>query len=122
MSDNKSPLPHSKLGSDDHKDVDRLGEKLREAQARRETKTRRVQGQSDGGASSKGLGIALRIGIELVVAVMIGIAVGWFVDRWLGTKPWGMVVFFFFGTVAGFLNVIRTAGTLNQPTDKDTDN
>ncbi len=28
-------------------------------------------------------------------------------DKWLGTRPWGMVVFFFLGVAAGMLNVYR---------------
>jgi len=28
-------------------------------------------------------------------------------DRWLGTRPWGMIVMFFLGTAAGMLNVWR---------------
>jgi ATP synthase protein I len=54
-----------------------------------------------------GLGFALRIGIELVAALAIGVGIGFLLDRWLGTGPWLMVVFFFLGSAAGFLNVYR---------------
>jgi ATP synthase protein I len=54
-----------------------------------------------------GLGFALRIGIELVAALAIGVGIGFLLDRWLGTVPWLMVVFFFLGSAAGFLNVYR---------------
>jgi ATP synthase protein I len=53
------------------------------------------------------LGLAWRIGLELVVAIVVGTGIGWAIDTWLGTKPWGMIVMFFLGTAAGMLNVWR---------------
>jgi ATP synthase protein I len=32
---------------------------------------------------------------------------GWAIDRWLGTRPWVMLVMFFLGVAAGMLNVYR---------------
>ena len=55
------------------------------------------------------LGLAFRIGVELVSAVAIGLAIGWLLDRWLDTKPWLMLVFIFMGGAAGILNVYRMA-------------
>jgi ATP synthase protein I len=54
-----------------------------------------------------GLALAWRVGVELVVAVVVGTALGWAFDRWLGTAPWGMIVMFFLGVAAGMLNVWR---------------
>ena len=65
------------------------------------------------------LGIAMRIGLELVVGVVVGAGLGLFLDRWLGTAPWLMILFFFFGTAAGFMNVIRNAGPAGPGPDKD---
>jgi ATP synthase protein I len=76
--------------------------------ARRE-RQRSASGISQGGSgvSQSALGLALRIGVELVVAVIVATAIGWAFDRWLGTRPWGMIVFFFLGVAAGMLNVWR---------------
>jgi ATP synthase protein I len=30
---------------------------------------------------------------------------GYFLDKWLGTKPWGLLFFLIFGIAAGFKNV-----------------
>lgn len=57
--------------------------------------------------SRSALGLALRIGLELVVAVVVATAIGWAFDNWLGTRPWGMIVFFFLGVGAGMVNVWR---------------
>ena len=53
------------------------------------------------------LAFAWRIGIELVVAIAVGTGLGWAIDRWFGTKPWGMIVMFFLGVAAGMMNVWR---------------
>ncbi len=59
-----------------------------------------------------GAGAMLRIGIEMVSAVAVGVGIGWLLDLWLGTKPWLMVVFFFMGAAAGILGVYRATGRL----------
>jgi ATP synthase protein I len=82
----------------------RLGEEIERAQAQRVPKEP-IAG--DRAALQGGLGVGLRIGIELVVAVVVATGLGWAIDRWLGTRPWGMIVLFFLGVAAGMLNVYR---------------
>jgi ATP synthase protein I len=55
------------------------------------------------------LAVGLRIGLELVVAVLVGVALGRAFDKWLGTEPWGLIIFVFLGFAAGLLNVFRIA-------------
>jgi len=50
---------------------------------------------------------ALRVGTELLAATMLGSGIGFFLDAWLGTRPWFLLLFFLFGTFAGFLNLYR---------------
>lgn len=54
-----------------------------------------------------GLGFGLKIGVELVAALAVGVGIGLLLDRWLDTAPLFLVVFFFMGSAAGFLNVYR---------------
>ena len=49
------------------------------------------------------------IGIEMGAALVVGMAIGWFLDRSFGTKPWCLVIFTAFGIVAGFRNMIVAA-------------
>ena len=51
-----------------------------------------------------------RLSSELVAGVLVGAALGWLIDRWLGSLPWGMFVFALLGFTAGVLNVMRSAG------------
>jgi ATP synthase protein I len=82
----------------------RLGEEIDKARAGR---VRRQPQVADRSTLQQGLGLGFRIGIELVVAVVVATAIGWAIDRWLGTRPWGMIVLFFMGVAAGMLNVYR---------------
>jgi ATP synthase protein I len=82
----------------------RLGERLDRARSRRGDEP---AASPDRSALQQGVGVGLRIGIELVVAVVVATALGWAIDRWLGTRPWGTIVLFFLGVGAGMLNVYR---------------
>jgi ATP synthase protein I len=82
-----------------------LDARLRAVQER--VDTRANGGKKGNGQPMSGLGLAFRVGIELVSALAVGVGIGWLLDRWLGTKPWLMVVFFFLGSAAGVLNVWR---------------
>jgi ATP synthase protein I len=53
------------------------------------------------------LGFAVRIGVDIVAALIVGVGMGLLLDHWLGTKPWMLIVFFILGAAAGMLNVFR---------------
>lgn len=52
-------------------------------------------------------GIGMRVGVELVSALVVAVAIGWALDRWLGTRPILLAVFVLLGGAAGVLNVWR---------------
>ena len=86
----------------------RLGARLDRARAKRGGEGAAgpddAAGQGDG---QQGAGLGLRIGVEFVVAVVVATGLGWALDRWLGTRPWGTIVLFFLGVAAGMLSVYR---------------
>ena len=45
------------------------------------------------------------LGVEMLVAVLIGTFGGLLLDRWLHTKPWLLLVGFVLGSAAGFKNI-----------------
>lgn len=61
-----------------------------------------------------GQGMALRLATEFVAGILVGGAIGWFFDGWLGTSPWGLIVFLLAGFAAGVLNALRTAGVVAE--------
>ena len=60
------------------------------------------------------MGSAFKLGTELVAAVGVGTIIGFILDSWFGTKPWLIIIFFFLGSAAGILNVIRTANRIQK--------
>ena len=60
------------------------------------------------------MGNAFKLGTELVAAVGVGTIIGFILDNWFGTKPWLIIIFFFIGSAAGILNVIRTAKNMQK--------
>lgn len=93
---------------DDHAEppLSDLDRRLEAAQARR--RKGNAEGRSDG------MGAGMRIAIDLVAAVAVGTGLGIALDRWLGTSPWLLLLFFLLGSAAGVLNVIRTAHELER--------
>lgn len=83
----------------------RLGEKIDRAQ--QERLRQQMSGRS--GAPPGGLGLGMRMATELAAALLVGLAIGWVVDRFFGTRPWGLIVFLFLGMAAGMVNVFRAA-------------
>ena len=59
--------------------------------------------------NSSFIGSAFKLGAELVSAVLVGTIIGFILDTWFDTKPWLIILFFFLGSAAGILNVIKTA-------------
>jgi len=80
-------------------DLARLGARLDEAKARLVPDPKRV--------AAAALGSGFRLGLELVSGVLVGAFVGWWLDRWLHTSPAMLLVCFFLGLAAGFLNLMR---------------
>jgi ATP synthase protein I len=60
------------------------------------------------------MGNAFKLGTELVAAVAVGTIIGFILDSWFDTKPWLIIIFFFLGSAAGMLNVIRTANRMQK--------
>ena len=99
--------------AEEHKppSLEDLDARLRAARSREEVAVGR--GPSERTPSS-GLGVAMRLAVEMVAGVAVGVGIGWALDRWLGTAPWLMVVFLLLGGAAGVMNAYRAARGLDQ--------
>ena len=65
-------------------------------------------GKNGGSEPTKlNFGGGLTVGIELVAGVVVGAALGYLLDYWLGTRPFLTILMFLLGTAAGMLNAWR---------------
>ncbi len=49
------------------------------------------------------------VGIHLVAATFVGFAIGHYLDKFLGTRPWLTLIFLFLGIGAGFREIFKYA-------------
>jgi ATP synthase protein I len=83
-----------------------LGDQLGQHRPREPSESRR----SPPVANASGYARGFRLSSELVAGVLVGAAIGWALDKLLGIRPWGLIVFLLLGFAAGVVNVIRAAG------------
>ncbi len=57
------------------------------------------------------LGVGVRVGVELVSALVVAVGFGWLLDRWLHTLPLFLILSVLLGGAAGIANVWRLLGT-----------
>ncbi len=54
-----------------------------------------------------GASFGFKISTEIIAALVVGVGIGLIVDNYFNSKPIGLIIFFIFGALAGFLNVYR---------------
>jgi len=57
------------------------------------------------------------VGFAMALATVIGLAGGYYLDRWLGTKPWLLLLGLGFGIAAGFVIFFRSVNRANRELD-----
>lgn len=65
---------------------------------------------------ASGMGMAFAIASHLVAGIGVGALIGYWLDQWLDTSPWLLIVFFFLGSAAGMLNVYRSVSGMGMAT------
>lgn len=53
----------------------------------------------------RSLGFLSSLGISMVAASFIGLFIGYYLDKWLGTSPWMTLIWLGFGIASGFRNI-----------------
>src|SRR5262245_41164478 len=92
-----------------------LDQRLSEIRGSRKSGTGQPgDGRGDEAARASAMAVGFRLSSELVAGVIVGAAIGWGFDRLLSTSPFGLIVFFLLGFVAGVVNVVRSAGVASR--------
>ncbi len=47
------------------------------------------------------------LGLMLPSSIAVGLFLGYYLDKFFGTRPWLLLVFFILGIVSGFYSLIR---------------
>ena len=68
----------------------------------------------DNNGNNSSMGSAFKLSTDLVAHVAVGTIIGFILDNWFDTKPWLIIIFFFLGSAAGILNVIKTAKKMQE--------
>jgi ATP synthase protein I len=85
-------------------------DRLRQA---RQKEDERVTRETAEMPEKPGAGAAMRIAVEMISALLVTGGIGWFLDDWLGTRPWVMLAMLLIGCGVGLRNTYRTAMRLN---------
>jgi ATP synthase protein I len=59
------------------------------------------------------------LGLEMGLSVAVGAGIGYYLDKWLKTEPWLLIIFLVFGVIAGFRSLYRALKRLQQEDRED---
>jgi ATP synthase protein I len=91
-----------------------LDRRLSEVRGSRKIGTDQPGASEDGAAKASAMARGFRLSSELIAGVVVGAAIGWGIDRLLSTSPFGFIVFFLLGFIAGLVNLVRSAGAMSR--------
>ncbi len=60
----------------------------------------------------------LTVGIMFPASIAVGFAIGYFLDRFLKTSPYLLILFTLYGVAAGFINLIKVSKHNGTPPKK----
>ena len=83
--------------------IDALDERLKAAKEREEERNR----GSGSGHADANYRLGSKVLSELVGGIGGGALIGWVIDHFAGTRPWGLLVMLFLGIIVAFRNIIR---------------
>lgn len=96
------------MNDDQQKQSDNLPPPLKEAPKFKWLK------KAFGDYETKMMGQASAVGLTFVVSIVIGLALGWWLDKKLGSAPWLLLIGLLLGIVAGFHNLFRFSARLDR--------
>lgn len=116
MSD--SPGEQEKAGVDGDRRIKALDERLEQLETREAVRT----GQGKSAEADPNYRLGNRVIADLIGGIAGGALVGWVIDRFFDTGPWGFMIFLALGIVVAFRNIFRLAnGAAITPRDDGED-
>ena len=96
------PSDREPIGEDAR--IDALDQRLKAAREREEERNKpQVQG------ADANYRMGNRVLADLIGGIGGGALIGWVIDRFAGTAPWGLLVMMFLGIIVAFRNIFRMA-------------
>ena len=87
-----------------------LDQRLSEFRGSRKAETDQTGTEDgDGAARASAMARGFQLSSELIAGVVVGALIGWGFDKLLSTSPFGLIVFFLLGFVAGVVSVVRSS-------------
>lgn len=74
-----------------------------------------------GGGEAHALAQASAVGMTFAVAIVLGLAAGWWLDKKLGTAPWCLLGGLLVGILAGFKNLFTLSDRMEKMSKKSAD-
>ena len=105
--DSNQKIPSKSQSAKD--DLAHLSAKLEAEKQARMPKPQKKQG---------GKALGMRIATDFIAGILFGIFSGYYLDKWLDSQPWGLIVM----TILGFAGGIRNAMRTSEEFDKKMDN
>lgn len=66
------------------------------------------------------MGRAMRLIVDLMAGVIMGVGAGYFMDKWLTTQPLFMIIGLLLGMAAGVKNMLRSAELIDKKLTEQT--
>jgi len=91
------------LADDRQNGPDDLADRIARAKAVQDREDEKLPG------TGKGYKQGSRVLAELIGAPIGGVVIGWGLDRWFGTSPWGLLILLVLSVVVAFRNIFKIA-------------
>lgn len=101
----------------DRRRVDELDARLKAVRAAAPKPA--AEGGQGSGMSHRQTAVAYRVLVDMIAGLLVGAFLGYWLDRWLGWAPWGLVTLLVLGFVAGANNAWRAIRVYSAGEDRE---
>ena len=90
-------------------EFDELSRKIARAREMRQASPENLQAKAEDEESNREMSFGMRVAVELVAGIIVGVLIGFFLDRWFHTMPLFLIIFMLVGAAGGFWNIYKLA-------------